>query len=418
MRKVLGILCLLFCLYSCNSDDSSNDPVVPEPEIVKAPLTVLAYMVANNNLDDDLYENIVAMYQGLQLLDKPATLLVYWDGKTPFGENNVTHAILRFETDGEGNINGLPALDESYNMDVIMATAEVVKEYSTQMSASKHVMTNVLKDMLSLAPANRYGLIFGSHASAWTNSIFTSRSFGQDGPGTDNTILLPDMVEAIRSTGVHFDYILFDACYMGTIEVCYDFKDVADYLIASVMEVPAYGFPYATELMPALFEGTEASYKKICQEFISFYTDFYTQKKSAWGTVALINSKEVNSLVSSLKNEIISHKDKLADYDVSSLQEYGKSSGPDIAYDLRQFVKELNDGNIPTDFDEKLNKAVLYKGCLTEARPANYAVDVENYCGLGIYIPVSSRTDWNDYFKTIDWFSASGWNEVTFAWNF
>ena len=387
------------------------------PETSTTPLTVLAYMVANNDLDDDLYENLFAMYQGLQLLDKPATLLVYWDGKTSFGENNATHAILRFETDGNGNINGLPALNEGYDLEVIMTIAEVVKEYPVQSSVTKNVMSTVLTDMLTFAPTDRYGLIFGSHASAWTNSIYT-RSFGLDGQQTDNTILLPDMVEAIRSTGVHFDYILFDACYMGTIEVCYDFKDVADYLIASVMEVPAYGFPYGTELMPALFEGIETSYKKICQEYIDYYIDVYSQKHSAWGTVVLIDNKEVNSLVSSLKNEITTHKDKLADYKVSTLQDYGKSSAPDIAYDLRQFVKELNDGNIPTDFDEKLNKAVLYKGCLTEALPANYAVDVENYCGLGIYIPVSSRTDWNDYFKTIDWFSASGWNEVTFAWNF
>ena len=387
------------------------------PETSTTPLTVLAYMVANNDLDDDLYENLFAMYQGLQLLDKPATLLVYWDGKTSFGENNATHAILRFETDGNGNINGLPALNEGYDLEVIMTIAEVVKEYPVQSSVSKNVMSTVLTDMLTFAPTDRYGLIFGSHASAWTNSIYT-RSFGLDGQQTDSTILLPYMVEAIRSTGVHFDYILFDACYMGTIEVCYDFKDVADYLIASVMEVPAYGFPYGTELMPALFEGIETSYKKICQEYIDYYIDVYSQKHSAWGTVVLIDNKEVNSLVSSLKNEITTHKDKLADYKVSTLQDYGKSSAPDIAYDLRQFVKELNDGNIPTDFDEKLNKAVLYKGCLTEARPSNYAVDAENYCGLGIYIPVSSRTDWNDYFKTIDWFSASGWNEVTFAWNF
>ena len=387
------------------------------PETSTTPLTVLAYMVANNDLDDDLYENLFAMYQGLQLLDKPATLLVYWDGKTSFGENNATHAILRFETDGNGNINGLPALNEGYDLEVIMTIAEVVKEYPVQSSVTKNVMSTVLTDMLTFAPTDRYGLIFGSHASAWTNSIYT-RSFGLDGQQTDNTILLPYMVEAIRSTGVHFDYILFDACYMGTIEVCYDFKDVADYLIASVMEVPAYGFPYGTELMPASFEGIETSYKKICQEYIDYYIDVYSQKHSAWGTVVLIDNKEVNSLVSSLKNEITTHKDKLADYKVSTLQDYGKSSAPDIAYDLRQFVKELNDGNIPTDFDEKLNKAVLYKGCLTEARPSNYAVDAENYCGLGIYIPVSSRTDWNDYFKTIDWFSASGWNEVTFAWNF
>jgi hypothetical protein len=37
---------------------------------------------------------------------------------------------------------------------------------------------------------------------------------------------------------------------------------------------------------------------------------------------------------------------------------------------------------------------------------------------LGIYIPVSARPKWNTYFKTLDWFTASGWNEVTFSWEF
>ena len=158
------------------------------PETSTTPLTVLAYMVANNDLDDDLYENLFAMYQGLQLLDKPATLLVYWDGKTSFGENNATHAILRFETDGNGNINGLPALNEGYDLEVIMTIAEVVKEYPVQSSVTKNVMSTVLTDMLTFAPTDRYGLIFGSHASAWTNSIYT-RSFGLDGQQTDNIAL-------------------------------------------------------------------------------------------------------------------------------------------------------------------------------------------------------------------------------------
>ena len=111
MNKWFWILCLVCVFCSCSNNDSPD-----LPETSTTPLTVLAYMVANNDLDDDLYENLFAMYQGLQLLDKPATLLVYWDGKTSFGENNATHAILRFETDGNGNINGLPALNEGYEV--------------------------------------------------------------------------------------------------------------------------------------------------------------------------------------------------------------------------------------------------------------------------------------------------------------
>lgn len=416
IKNWLGIISMFLLMVACSNEDSPQ-PTPSGPEEV-APLTVLGYMVANNNLDDDLYENIAAMCQGLSLMEKPASLLVYWDGKTSMGTNAATHAILKFETDGKGNVNGMPPFDEMATVDEMIAIAEVVKEYPSQLSTSEKVMSSVLKDMVELAPTERLGIVFGSHGSAWTNSIFTSRSFGQDGSYTDNTILLPQMASAIKSTGKSFDFILFDACYMGTVEVCYDFKDVADYQIVSVMEVPAYGFPYYTNLLSYLYEGTVEGYKKVCKEYVDYYTEIYETGQQAWGTVALIDSKEVVGLAEAVKHEIVSHKELLSVFDTEALQEYGKSTAPDIAVDLRQFVKEMNDGSVPSTFDSQLSKAVLYKGCITKARPSSYAVDADNYCGLGIYIPVSSRSKWNDYFKTIDWFTASGWNEVTFSWDF
>ena len=135
----------------------------------------------------------------------------------------------------------------------------------------------------------------------------------------------------------------------------------------------------------------------------------------------MIDNKEVGSLTQEIKNEITLHKAELSDYDPNVLQEYGRSGGPYISYDLGHFIKDLNDGVIPTSFDEQLQKTVIYKGCLETARSGgygDYSVDAENYSGLGIYIPTSKRPKWNQYFKTIDWFTISGWNEVTFSWDF
>lgn len=41
------------------------------------------------------------------------------------------------------------------------------------------------------------------------------------------------------------EYILFDDCYMSSIEVAYELKDVTKYLIGSTSEMMAYGMPYA-----------------------------------------------------------------------------------------------------------------------------------------------------------------------------
>jgi hypothetical protein len=226
------------------------------------------------------------------------------------------------------------------------------------------------------------------------------------------------MADAMKATGKKFDFLLFDACFMGTAEVCYDLRDVADYQIVSVMEVPAYGFPYESSL-DYLYEGTVDGYKKICQAYIDFYQERYENGDYAWGTIALVDSKEMEGLADATRAEIVEHKDVLGnDFDESDIQEYGKQGGRGIAYDLGQLMAVLNNGTMPNAFADQLNKTVLYKSCLEIANPSSHKVDAANYCGLGVYIPIRYNDNWNDFFKTISWYTVAGWNEVTFSWDF
>ena len=411
LKKYLWTLFLVGLFSGCNNNDD------PEPVPEKETITILSYLVANNNLDDDLLANIGSMYDGLATMTKPATLLVYWDGQTEIGINNSDHLLLKYHTDGKGNINGKPALSVSTTLDDVLAEAEILKEYTTQISTDKEVMKGVLRDMVAQANSDKLGLIVGSHASSWLNTIYTSRAFGQDGSGTDNTLLIPDMAEALKSVGQKFDFILFDACFMGTTEVAYAFRDVANYQISSVMEVPAYGFPY-DEFMNNLYEGTVNGYQNVCRTYIDYYNDLYSSGEYAWATVSLIDSKEMSALTDMIKQEVVAHKDVLSDYKTSHLQEYGRSSAPYIAVDLGHLVKDLNGGSMPATFSNQLAKTVIYQGCLEKSRPATYAVEAANYSGLGIYVPVEARPKWNTYFKTLDWYTAAGWSEVDFSWDF
>ena len=415
VKKALWLLSVLLFLSSCNPSDEEPTPI-PDKDSV----TVLSYLIANNDLDDELLFNIEIMYDGLKSMDKPATLLVYWDGKSSMGKNNSTHLILKYETDGKGKINGKPALGIDATTREILDVAEVLKEYSSQVSTDKDVFQSVLSDMVSFSPTDKLGLIIGSHGSAWLNTISTSgRALGYDG-NTSNSIELTDMVEAIETVGNKFEFLLFDACFMGTAEVCYECRDLADYIIASVMEVPGYGFPY-DYFLSDLYNGTIIGYKKVCQSFVDYYKSEYEKgKDGCWGTIALVDCSEVTNLITLVREEIVTHKDALSDYDAGKLQEYGRDGGKYIAYDLQHFIKDLNAGEVPWAFENQMNKTVLYKGCLEEARyyPYNYDVDATNYCGLGIYIPNEDYPQWNTYFKTLEWYTASGWNEVSFSWNF
>ena len=415
LKRFWGVFLLFGLLVACTEDDEPT--VNPEPTPADESVTVLSYLIANNNLDDFMVQNVCIMYDGLAVMTKPATLLIYWDGQTAVGKNKSKHLILKYETDGKGKINGKKALETTSSWKEVFDEAVILKEYPDQLSTDKEVMATVLQDMAKFSPTQNLGLIVGSHGSSWYNTIYT-RALGYDG-STSNAINLTDMVEAMETLEKPFEFILFDACYMGTMEVAYEFRHVADYQISSVMEVPAYGFPY-DYFLGDLFKGTVEGYKEICQSFVDYYKSEYDEGKTAWGTIALIDSKEVEGMTQAVREQIVAHKDTLASYVPKRIQEYGRQAGQGIAHDLEHFVKDLNGGETPQTFAEQLEKTVLYKGCLEEARytPYNYDVDATNYCGLGIYIPQSNKSKWNPYFKTLDWYEASGWNEVTFSWGF
>ena len=415
LKRFWGVFLLFGLLLACTEDDEPT--VNPEPTPADESVTVLSYLIANNNLDDFMVQNVCIMYDGLAVMTEPATLLIYWDGQTAVGKNKSKHLILKYETDGKGKINGKKALETTSSWKEVFDEAVILKEYPDQLSTDKEVMATVLQDMAKFSPTQNLGLIVGSHGSSWYNTIYT-RALGYDG-STSNAINLPDMVEAMETLEKPFEFILFDACYMGTMEVAYAFRHVADYQISSVMEVPAYGFPY-DYFLGDLFKGTVEGYKEVCQSFVDYWKSVYDEGKTAWGTIALIDSKEVEGMTQAVREQIVAHKDTLASYVPKRIQEYGRQAGQGIAHDLEHFVRDLNGGETPQAFAEQLEKTVLYKGCLEEARytPYNYDVDATNYCGLGIYIPQSNKSKWNPYFKTLDWYEASGWNEVTFSWGF
>ena len=413
MKKLFLLLSIFTFFTACNTND---EPDLPESD--KSDMTIIAYLLADTSMiPDDLWTNIAAIYDGLSLMSKSARVLIYWDGtsRSSFWDNPV---VLMFSTDGFGNVNGQPKLPENATVEDVVRLAEIVKEYPKQLSTDKDVMARVLNDIIEMTDTERLGLIAGSHGSAWLNKINFSRSFGEDGgANSGHTITIKDMADVIKSTGRHFDFLLFDACNMATIEVYYDFKDIVDYMIGSVLEVPAVGFPYETSL-PYLYEGNVENYKKVCDEFVKFYdSDESDGGEFQWGTVSLIDNKQLRGLSDLVKREILEHKDFLSDYTPYKLQEYGRGSKEYVSCDIEQFLKEINGGNLPIDVDSQLKKTILYKDYVEYPYNTFKIVD-ENYSGLGIYIPFENRPKWNETFKTLDWYTASGWSEVTFSWNF
>ena len=413
MKKLFWILPLTILLMACHKDDDDN--WIDSSDY--SSMTVFAYLVADNNLNGVLHDNIIAMHQGLANMKQAGSLYIYWDGKTTIQEKD-TPVILKYFTDGKGKVNGKVVKDKTFTSSEILDMAEIVKEYPDQNSTDKSVMKQVLGDMVGMVPndgVGKIGLVAGSHASSWLPDYSRSRAFGDD---EKNYIANSDMADAMSSTGRKFDFLLFDACLMGTAEVSYDFRNAANYMIVSALEIPSYGFPYDL-MLQNLYEADVMGYQQACQTYLDFYRDRVKNNKSnSWGTISLIDNTKIASFANVFKEEIVSHKDMLRDYDLTQLQEYGKSSFTYVSVDSEQFIKSLNNNNVPTKFANSLKEVVLYTGCLTKALPSSYGVDEENYCGLGVYVPKRNKHDWNTYFKTTAWYKAAGWDEISFDWYF
>ncbi len=419
MKKWFYIL-LVIVLAACSNE-------IPEQQPAKrSGRTVLAYLISNNkagSLDTYLRDNVIDMYTALGNMKESCTLLVFYrpyTGDTPL--NNPT--LMSFYTDGRGNVNNQPVLSgDNLTFEAVCQIAQK-KEYTmnSQIATDPAVMKEVFTDMQIVAPSDSYGLILGSHASGWMkgNSV-QSKAFGDD---DGYNIDIPDLADVLKNSfSEKLDFVLFDACMMGTAEVGYELRETTSYCIASVMETPVYGFPY-DQILPYLYS-ENVDYSAVCHEFISF-----NKIKDAWGTCAVMDCSQMENLASAVKAKLSEWEDALSSVSMQNVQQYGVGTFQYFSYDVLDFFRELGgkSGVAETDLDEAissiqtvLDEVVIAKECIPNPSYPNtiFSVDETRFCGIGMYIPgeynpyVANKTAWNDYYKqSISWYHAAGWDDL------
>jgi hypothetical protein len=407
MKKILILFLSVVLFASCSH---SND----EPEVISSDRTVLAYFLTKDL--SELQSNVVSIFEGLQKTKEASTALIYWDNRD-YNSSVSVPSILKFTSDGNGNVNNISQikykedLAKSTNMfNLVIGYADVVRQYSAnQQSTDKDVMTTVLKDMISLSSTKGYGLIFGSHSESWIpspNVKLSSRAFAST---YENQLDIIELNEALINVSRKFDYILMDACMMGNIEVAYELQNTCNYFIASPMEVPGIGFPYST-IMPDLFSDNVSDYTtNICNAYSTYHA-----AEGHWGNCIAVKCSEVPVLTNELNRYITSY----SPIDLSTVQPYfssttnsGKYIG--LSYDILDFVNKLTSNTTPFSFINQLKNTVVARSFVTTSSvtgfPSFIGVDTNSLCGMGMYIPIASKSTWNSYLKQLLWGDASGW---------
>ncbi len=149
--------------------------------------------------------------------------------------------------------------------------------------------------------------------------------------------------------GLKMDYILFDDCYMSSIEVAYDLKDVTDYLIASPTEVMVYGYPY--HIIGKYLIGNFN-----LEGIVNGFYDFYENYAYPYATIGVTVCSELDDL-SLIMKEI----NQYCQFDRNKLNSIQRMDGysPVIFYDMGDYVRNLcYDGNLLRRFEAQLERVV------------------------------------------------------------
>lgn len=329
---------------SCRNSDE------PLPGDIQNDNTIFIYMPWSNNLTGFFYQNLSDMESCIESIGGLSNQKVI-----VFMSKTATEASL-FEIKYENN-----------------ACSRVeIKSYSNPAFTTEEGIVKILKDVKFYAPAKSYSMIIGCHGMGWlsVNPSQTSRAQEKNHWDYDNSLPtrffggtsaqyqtdISTLAAAISDVSVKMRYILFDDCYMSSIEVAYELKDVADYLIASTCEVMAYGMPYATMGRHLL---GKPDYKAVCDDFYEFYSNYTLMP---CGTLSVIDLSKIGNMA-----EIMKQINAAYTFDGSQRGQLQNLDGysPTIFYDFGDYVTQLlTHNNAPhslvSEFENRLKDLVPY----------------------------------------------------------
>ena len=252
-------------------------------------------------------------------------------------------------------------------------------------------LANILNDMKKTAPAHQYALIVGSHGEGWLpvrrDAIPTTRYFG--GLSSQYQIETATLARAINMADLTFQFILFDNCYFSSVEVAYDMRNAADYLIASTSEIMAYGMPYR-QMLPSLLPDSP-DYDSACQQFLQFYENYENAGKSMpYGTLAVTDLHQMDEMAKVMKE--INRQCTFDETHLYQIQDLDAGHWePTIYYDFGDYVQKLCDSrdDLYNVFETALSKLVVSKVATENIYSAagKTTLKIERFSGLSISDP-------------------------------
>ena len=379
MKKFFFLLQLtvLLVFTSCHREDPTPDPTPPVP--TEAENTIFVYMPwsgSPGSLYPFFQKNLTDIKQAVEsqggLGDKHLIVFIS-DSPSKGSLINVKYKQGRCVDDTVAVFNNTLA---------------------SQQLNSANWITTVLKRVQAYAPARSYSMIVGCHGMGWipgnsgtrsryTTSAFRRRDverlpltrwFGGDTYKTD----ISTFDKGIEQSGIgKMQYILFDDCYMSTIEVAYELRHSAKHIIACPTEIMAHGMPY--DLLWTELSKSSPDYGSICDTFYNFYISY----SYPYGTIGVIDCSQIDGMVDIMKS--INHSGNLvsvSEDDVQIMDGYQ----PAMFFDMGDYVRKIakNETALLARFERQLSLLVPYK-----RNTPSFFTEVRNP-GVGDVLPINT----------------------------
>lgn len=419
-------------LYEENFSVNTYHPELTRPEnavLTDTPNTRRVFVLFSfgyNNLSYDLKEDVEDMISS---------------GVPGYGFEEDVVLVLSQNTSKGYNYSqpAAPVLTHIYSRgeEVVRDTLKIYAD--TTVAARKAVVKDVLTIAKERFPAKSYGVLMSSHGTGWapqgycysppdksSGTIWSLNSDSYDGPAKYHDerpllksigshyagsaarsieIEIPDLADAIP---MHLDYMLFDACFMGCVEVAYELKDKCDLMCFSQTEILSNGMDYKN-LLSVLFAEGGPDLKKCAENYFDMYKDQTTSYMRS-ATISVVDCRKLGALADVVARHSEAIRTLALDSDKRNAVQgyfqprYSRYHG--IFFDIESMIKEAGatDEELQ-ELQDALDGCVLCKYS-TEKFLDEFAL--KTHSGLSMYLPDSDRYILNKYYTGLQWNKITG----------
>lgn len=230
------------------------------------------------------------------------------------------------------------------------------------------------------------------------------KSIGQDvtGPSSNRVSHEMELADFAEAIPMKLDYILFDACLMGGIEVAYELRDKCSKVGFSQAEVLAEGLDYKILTQHLLLKEVPDP-MGVCHDYFTQYDTQSGVYRSA--TISLVDCDKLEPVAEICREIFAAHRNGLASITPSNVQRFYRS-GKHWFYDLESIIREAGATEEEiAGLNEALDQCILYKGHTPEFMK-EFKINV--FSGFSMYLPCHGSTELDLFYKTLQWNQAVG----------